>query len=612
MSGTTERVSVASDGTQGNFDSGYYPGGYYPGGYYGASISADGRYVAFQSWASNLVFNDTNEFYDVFVHVRPPPSCPCLGSPPEGELDCGLPTDTSNGGCNYTPVVYSSIAIGGAVCGTAAWDGAVRDTDWYQFTLPVPCTVTWTVTAEYGLVAGLLDNNCPPTFLGFASGNACTATRVTAHLDVGTYIAFTAPDFNGPPIPCGSSNSYLGTLDCVQCGVPPIAFYQFDNPSNIGQNSMGSGYQGVLGSATVIESDCGHALNFLPDNNVHEFTIPNDPSLNLTGAMTGMALIRLHGYESTDNNPGCTEGTIFSKGGNYWFEVGKLNDQLEFQNDGNSVVTVPVRLCENQWHHVAFVREADGLTVHFYVDGLPIGTRMLPNVATANSDPVMVGNYGFGNDPSACEFNGDMDEIRIYDRALSDAELMTAYLCGCSTVPCACADEDFCSPGYRDVVLCPCTNAASVLGRGCGNTADTAGARLTSSESAILNNDTLQLIAHGLPSSTPTILVQGTSITLGTTFGHGVRCLGGTVKNLFSGSSVSGSASYGYQGIISGSAASEPRISRKSCQLGDCISPCSTRYYQVMYKDLGSVGTCTMSNSGSPFNFTQGRSILWQ
>jgi Tol biopolymer transport system component len=60
--GTTERVSVASDGTQGNGDSGGY--------YNGPSISADGRYVAFSSYASNLVPSDTNGYWAVFVHDR--------------------------------------------------------------------------------------------------------------------------------------------------------------------------------------------------------------------------------------------------------------------------------------------------------------------------------------------------------------------------------------------------------------------------------------------------------------------------------------------------------------------------------------------------------------
>jgi len=54
--GETTRVSVASDGTQGNERS-VFP-----------SLSADGRYVAFHSWASNLVSGDNNETWDVFLH----------------------------------------------------------------------------------------------------------------------------------------------------------------------------------------------------------------------------------------------------------------------------------------------------------------------------------------------------------------------------------------------------------------------------------------------------------------------------------------------------------------------------------------------------------------
>jgi Tol biopolymer transport system component len=56
---TTTRVSVASNGDEGNGNSGYF---------YGSSISADGRYVAFVSGASNLVDGDANGADDVFVH----------------------------------------------------------------------------------------------------------------------------------------------------------------------------------------------------------------------------------------------------------------------------------------------------------------------------------------------------------------------------------------------------------------------------------------------------------------------------------------------------------------------------------------------------------------
>jgi Tol biopolymer transport system component len=60
VSGTTERVSVATGGAQA--DSVSY--GFSP------SISADGRFVAFNSLAANLVANDTNEVTDVFVRDR--------------------------------------------------------------------------------------------------------------------------------------------------------------------------------------------------------------------------------------------------------------------------------------------------------------------------------------------------------------------------------------------------------------------------------------------------------------------------------------------------------------------------------------------------------------
>jgi hypothetical protein len=58
VSGETSRVSVSSSGEQGNHDCAY------------PSLSADGRYVAFASDASNLVPGDTNGTLDVFVHDR--------------------------------------------------------------------------------------------------------------------------------------------------------------------------------------------------------------------------------------------------------------------------------------------------------------------------------------------------------------------------------------------------------------------------------------------------------------------------------------------------------------------------------------------------------------
>ena len=64
VAGATTRVSVDTAGTQANHESA------------GPAISADGRYVAFQSAASNLVAGDTNGVSDVFVRDRLAPVSP--------------------------------------------------------------------------------------------------------------------------------------------------------------------------------------------------------------------------------------------------------------------------------------------------------------------------------------------------------------------------------------------------------------------------------------------------------------------------------------------------------------------------------------------------------
>ena len=55
---TIERVSIADNGAQSN------SGSYHP------VISADGRFVAYESYASNIVSNDTNGTLDVFLYDR--------------------------------------------------------------------------------------------------------------------------------------------------------------------------------------------------------------------------------------------------------------------------------------------------------------------------------------------------------------------------------------------------------------------------------------------------------------------------------------------------------------------------------------------------------------
>jgi Tol biopolymer transport system component len=113
---TTVRVSVDSLGTEGNADS-----------FQTSAISADGRFVAFESRASNLVASDNNHRADVFVHdlqtgVTDRVSVRTNGN--EGNLDSYAPSISADG----RHVAFFS-AASNLVAGdkNGGWDCFVRD-----------------------------------------------------------------------------------------------------------------------------------------------------------------------------------------------------------------------------------------------------------------------------------------------------------------------------------------------------------------------------------------------------------------------------------------------------------------------------------------------------
>jgi Tol biopolymer transport system component len=98
--GTTERVSLSSSGAEADLGSGY------------DMISADGRWVAFESDATTLVAGDTNGAGDVFVHDRSASGFASLCDPGAGGVGacpCSNPPAGAGRGCD------NSSATGGAV-----------------------------------------------------------------------------------------------------------------------------------------------------------------------------------------------------------------------------------------------------------------------------------------------------------------------------------------------------------------------------------------------------------------------------------------------------------------------------------------------------------------
>ncbi len=122
LTGTTTRVSVDSLGNGSN-EASLYP-----------SISANGRFVAFHSAASNLVAGDTNGQWDIFVHAFRGPSSPPAGPAPD------LKIAGSDGPVTIAADSLLSITVSldsGGYAGTPAdwWMAAATPSGWYTLEL---------------------------------------------------------------------------------------------------------------------------------------------------------------------------------------------------------------------------------------------------------------------------------------------------------------------------------------------------------------------------------------------------------------------------------------------------------------------------------------------
>lgn len=165
QAGTTTRVNVGPGGAEANDATRGSPG-----------ISADGRWVTFDSSASNLVANDTNDLPDVFVHDRVDPACnvtlapTSAVAPPAGATDTvqvTLPTGCAWSAVSNDPAWLtvtggsSGTGSGTVTYGVAANPGAPRTGSlsiWGQW-FPVHQASTTTPEAPAGLVASSIVGN---------------------------------------------------------------------------------------------------------------------------------------------------------------------------------------------------------------------------------------------------------------------------------------------------------------------------------------------------------------------------------------------------------------------------------------------------------------------
>ncbi len=145
--GTTTRVSVDSAGSEGNNISRT------------PSISFDGRYVAFESDADNLVANDTNGFFDIFLYESEslPPNV-ISTSPADSATHVAVDavmTATFSEAMNASTIDINTFTVDNGVTGTVSYDAnSTTATFTPTSDLNYDTTYTATITTDAEDVAG--------------------------------------------------------------------------------------------------------------------------------------------------------------------------------------------------------------------------------------------------------------------------------------------------------------------------------------------------------------------------------------------------------------------------------------------------------------------------
>ena len=209
---------------------------------------------------------------------------------------------------------------------------------------------------------------------------------------------------------------------------PPLAYWTFDPADTTGNLLLDRSANHASLTAyrtTAIAGKSGGALRF---NGVSSYAeLVADTHLNLTGDLTIAFWIRTtksgrnEGVISKYDAAGAESGYLVrtTSSGTLGILIG--GDNLP---GGNRSIADTVRINDGLWHHAVVVIKL-GLGVSFYIDGAP-ATAASRNIVAARSRQ----SFNIGRNPFTSYgnyFTGDLDNVRLYNRALTASEAAALY-----------------------------------------------------------------------------------------------------------------------------------------------------------------------------------------
>jgi hypothetical protein len=200
-----------------------------------------------------------------------------------------------------------------------------------------------------------------------------------------------------------------------------VGWWPFNGNAN---DASGNGNNGAVNGAPLAEDRFGSANRAYALDGVNDFiSVQHSSSFVLNNQFTVSIWFK---PVTTQNSVLIEKFTATGNYGDGGFQIAlRTNDYVDFNvvhNDADNFVYSNSQSSVNQWQQV--LAAWDGSEIRLYQNGVEV--EVAPFTATLNDclEPLSIGHRAFPND---LHFNGSIDDIGIWNRALTPAEIQALY-----------------------------------------------------------------------------------------------------------------------------------------------------------------------------------------
>jgi fibronectin type 3 domain-containing protein len=281
--------------------------------------------------------------------------------------------------------------------------------------------LTWTAATDN--VGVTRYNVHRSTTSGFtpATANRIAQPTGTSYTDTGLaagtyYYKVTAEDAAGN---VGAASTQSTATVSAPPAVGLVAAYGFDEGTGaVTADQSGTGNGGSLANVTWAGAAAGRFGNALSFNGSTSIvTVADSNSLDLTNGMTLEAWVRpttLSNWNTVifKEQPGYYSYALYAN-------TGTNRPSANLYNSGDRDVRGTAQVAANSWTHVAATY--DGSVLALYVNGVQNATLLTSGAIVTSTGALRIGDNTVWGE----HYSGLIDEVRIYNRALSAAEIQT-------------------------------------------------------------------------------------------------------------------------------------------------------------------------------------------